>query len=331
RWSGASGIYMCDAGVSDAFSLPENRLLPIEQPVLAATLIDRVSLTYGETRYVMTFSTDSSGYTSGMLEEPYRYPMDADSVSMILNAIENTRLGAVEGEATIENREQYGMNAPLCVAVIHQAEGAYTTIDETGQLVARQLEEQQVEFVFGRAEGSFTYTCQYEGNVYLVSRLLMGALITGSAEQWITRQPANLGSAEISSLTVQTGSGNLDIRISRTERVLPNNQLETDEDGSILFDKALTLNGEAITEEQWDALKERLSAFTVSGDAPTDWSYQNATPRWTMTLITTGGTVRTISAYAMDAFSDALVVDGILKHYVHVEALAIALGEWMPA
>ena len=41
-----------------------------------------------------------------------------------------------------------------------------------------------------------------------------------------------------------------------------------------------------------------------------------------------GGTVRTIAAYPLDTFSDALMVDGVIRYYVHIEALDSVLGEF---
>ncbi len=51
-------------------------------------------------------------------------------------------------------------------------------------------------------------------------------------------------------------------------------------------------------------------------------------PRWQIVLTTEGGTVRTIAAYPLDTFSDALMVDGVIRYYVHIEALDSVLGEF---
>lgn len=331
RWSGDDGIYMCDAGINDAFSLTENRLLPVEQPVLEKTLIDRVDLQLkGSGKLSIAFSADSTGWVSGLLRVPYTYPLNATSTNAILTALENFRLGTREDEVSDENRAFYGFDDPLCVVEVHQNAGSRGAVNSEGQLVAELVEAQSLRFTIGRAEGDYFYTCEYEGNCYLISRFLAASLVGANPTKLITRNPADLGGAPLASLTVQTGAGALDIRIVRTERVLPNNQLETDQNGNPMYDTSVTANGEPMTTEQLDALVERLAALTVSGEVDAEWSPGGATPRWQLILTTTGGATRTIAAYPMDAFSDALVVDGVVKHYAHVEALEIAMAEWMP-
>ncbi|MEF9878949.1 MAG: DUF4340 domain-containing protein [Clostridia bacterium] len=332
RWSGDDGIYMCDKGVADAFLLTANRLLPVAQPTFEQTLIDRVTLyTQKSTALDLRFTTDSAGFISGTLLAPYTYPMSADAVQSVLGTFQNFRLGTREAEVTDENRAQYGFDQPLCVVEVHQNSGSHSVTDAQGQLMAELLDEQSIRFTIGREEGDFFYTCEYEGNCYLMSRFLVSSLLSASASKLITKNPADLGNVPLSNLTVQTGTGVLDIRITRTERVLPNNQLETDEQGNIIFDTAFTLsNGESMTQEQFDALIARLDAMTVSGELAPEWTAGGASPRWQIILTTVGGTTRTLSAYAVDAFSDALVVDGVAKHYVYIEALEMALAEWMP-
>ena len=59
----------------------------------------------------------------------------------------------------------------------------------------------------------------------------------------------------------------------------------------------------------------------MSGKIPADYSAEGKSPRWQIVLTTEGGTVRTIAAYPLDTFSDALMVDGVIRYYVHIEAL----------
>lgn len=50
-------------------------------------------------------------------------------------------------------------------------------------------------------------------------------------------------------------------------------------------------------------------------------------PRWRIVLTTVGGATREIAAYRLDAFSDALAVDGVAIHYVHEEAIDLILAD----
>ncbi|MEG2206542.1 MAG: DUF4340 domain-containing protein [Clostridia bacterium] len=331
RWSGAPGIYMCDIGISDAFSLKAERLLPVTQPVLEKTLIDELTLRRnGQSELSMTFTADSAGLISGTMQAPWHYAMSTESAASMLSSLQNLRLGTLLGEATAENRTKYGFDDPLCVVELHQHAGSRNVINADGQLMAEPLDEIRLRFTLGRTEGDAFYTCEYEGACYLVSRFLISALAEASPSALITRRPADLGGAELSGIRVQTGNGMLDIAVSRTERVLPNNQLETDEAGNPVYDIAILCNGQSMNADAFNGLCQRLAAMTIAGDLPAEWSPNGATPRWQIALTTVGGTTRTLAAYPLDAFSDAIAVDGVARHYLHVEALDSALAELMP-
>ena len=112
------------------------------------------------------------------------------------------------------------------------------------------------------------------------------------------------------------------MQITRSERVLPNNELETDAEGNVLYDTAVALNGSESTQELLDEVVSRLDALTVSADAPADWS-PSGSPRWTMILETETGLVRTVEAWKMDLFTDVIAVDGVMLHCVHSEAIDV--------
>ena len=331
RWSGDNGIYMCDVGISDALLMTANRLLPVEQPVMTRLLIDRLALTTADGQVIgMAFTSDAAGNAYGRLTSPYDYPMSADATDAMLTALTNFRLGTPEGDLTDDSYAEYGFDSPLLVLEAHSREGARSVVSDDGQLLAETAPEMTLRFTLGREEGDYYYTCLYEGARYNVSRFLCEALVNAKTAQLITRTPADLGDVYISAIAVQTGTGVLDAHAARVERVLPNNQLETDVDGNVLYDTTVTINGETATQEQYDALVSRLKSMKVSGSLPDGWSPDGKTPRWKLTLTTEGGQTRQITAYTLDAFSDALVVDGSALHYAYIEALNTALAEWMP-
>lgn len=331
RWSGNPGIFICDLGIVEALSLTANRLLPITQPVIEQSLIDELTIDLQVKESIgITFSADNEGYISGLMHTPFTYPLNAESTENLLTTLENFRLGTAQGTITDENLSEYGFDDPLCVFTLHQNAGSRSVVNSDGQLAAELLDEVTYRFTIGREEGSYFYTCEYEGECYYISRFLTVAVIQADPALLMTRTPANLGDAEISAIAIQTGAGAVDIRITRTEQVLQNNELATDDNGNILYDTLITLNGESIPEAKYNQLLEGLQGLTASDDLDPSWLQTTASPRWRMTITTTGGTTRTILAYPLDAFSNALVVDGVAKHYIHVEALEIAIGEFLP-
>ncbi len=331
RWSGSQKVYMCDEGVYEAFSYTAAMLLPVNQPILQKSLIDQVVIrARGQNSMELQLSTDSAGMTSGTLLSPYRYPLDATAIGDLVTAITNFRLGTFQEEVTPETLTTYGFDDPLTVIDIHQQAGVYGALDENGILTSHEADEQTLRIVLGRKEGDYFYTCEYDGKCYYVSAFLASALLAVTPDSLITRHPADLGGATLAQIQVQLGGRMLDIRRQQTERVLPNNQLATDEAGNTLYDVSATLNGEPIPAEAFDGLVNRLKIMQVAGDVDSHFSPGAATPRWQLTLTTTGGTVRTISAYPMDAFFDAIAVDGIVEHTLQAESLEAALADFLP-
>lgn len=328
RWSGGDGVFMGDSGMADALYTNPARLLPVTQPTVASALIDRIALETPAHRMEIAFSTGAGGAISGTLTAPYRYPLEQSRASVLLTALDSFRLGTREAALTPNNRAAYGFDAPLCTVTLHQASGYTTVVDENGQLAITSSPEQTLSFCIGRAEGDYFYTCEYQGTCYLVSRFIVETLVEAAPEKLVTRYPASLDEALLSDIQIDAPAGTFAMHISRAERVLPNNAIETDTDGQTVYDTSVTLNGEPVGEDVFDALAARLRALNVSGSLPPDWALpEGAQPRWRIVLVTEDGARRVVEAYRMDAFADALYVDGVALHYAHAEAIDLALGD----
>lgn len=328
RWSGDPGVYMCDAGIAETLSLSARQLLPIEQPRIAPSLVDEVEITnaHGTSRFVFEKGT------FGSLAEPYDYPLSQEGLTTLLTALQNFRLGVREAAVTDENRAFYGFDQPLCTVRLHQTAGMVNDIDQDGALVTLQREEQSLLFVIGRAEGEYFYTCEYEGACYFISRFLAEALVGADAESLITRYPlALVGDDPLAALRVQGPKGTLEVRVERVEQVLANNQLALDSQGNVQYKERITFNGQEVSREQLDALEDRMSTFAAVGDVPSDFALrEDAVARWQMALVTQGGRTRRVEAYRMDAFSDAIAVDGVIRHHVHADAIEAFMAGLIP-
>ena len=328
RWSGDDGVYMCDSGLTDALLTTATRLLPVEQPPLSKDLIDQITLSRPDGDTAVLLSNDGEGHYTGLLVEPYQYPVDSEQAEALLTALSSFRLGTREAEANAETRAQYGLDDPELTIWLHQAAGTVSAVDENGQLTTVDVEEQALRFVIGRAEGDFFYTCEYAGDCYLVSRFLLETVLAASPDTLVTRQPANLAGAALSDILIEAPQGDIHVTARYTERVLPNNDIETDADGNIVYDTAVALNGEEADAELLTTLTTRLNALTVSGDLTDAWTVpEGETPRWRIVLTTVGGSTRELAAYRLDAFSDALAVDGVAIHYAHEEAIDLILAD----
>lgn len=318
RWSGDPGVHMCGPEILDALSLSAERLLPVAELQISPSLVESLRLTNPSGQLLFYFS----GGASGTLEEPFAYPLSADGVSSLLSALQNFRLGAFEAVLTEENRAQYGFDNPLCVLEIAQKAGEVNEIDENGALFTAKHEAKQLRLVLGRAEDEYFYTCAYEGSCYLVSRFLVEVLVSAQSGTFLTRNPALLDDGTLVQAHLRTQTEELLLQVERAEQVLSNNELATDASGDVLWDVAARLNGESITEDELNAFLDQLNLLAVAGDLREAFvPAPDAEPRWTLVLRTDSGEVRTLEAYRMDAFSDALFLNGVARHYLHADAI----------
>lgn len=328
EWSGDDAIYLCDPGIYETFEYTADMLRTINQPAIDSTLVERVSiLKSGEDAIVCTFETSADDLFSGTLQSPFIYPMDQDSTENLLTALDNFRLGARLEAATEEIRAEYGLTTPQVVVKIAQRAGTYAYTDTEGVLQTYTLDANTITLNIGDQNGEFFYYCEVDGICYRVSSFLISAFLNADAMNYVSLNPADLGEETLQSITVQTGGGTLNFYATYTENVLPNNELETDDSGNVVYTTTVTLNGEEITEDAFDELISRLQQITVSGKLDSA-AEPEGTPRWQLTLTTVDGKTRTLAAYTMDSFSDILSVDGVALHYLSSEALDIALGDF---
>jgi len=321
RWSGASGIYLCHSGVLENLSLSEKVLLPFEQVSISPSLVENLRIQNVNGECVFAFD----GGSSGELVFPCRYPITDDTAQTLLTSLANFRLGSYEAPLTDENRASYGFDAPLCSLEITQREGVINVITEEGSLGTAQMDAQHFEFVIGRAEGEFFYTCAYQENIYLISRFLVETLVQADWQQLISRTPAAMGNALLTDIVFETAETTVEVHITRTESVLENNQLELDAEGNLVYLTSVTINGQEAPQEKQEVLLDSLNTFTVEGSIPANAKTEDE-PRWRITLVTEEGDIRVLEGYRLDVFSDALAVNGAMCHYVYDEAIDVLMA-----
>ena len=318
RWSGAPGIYTCHSGVLETLTLTENLLIPFEQPVIYGSLVHKLHLSNANGECSIEFADGAYG----RLIAPCVYPLPAAAAQSMMNAAENVRLGAYEAQLTDENRSFYGFDQPLCTIEIEQRAGMTSAVGEEGGLTLMEVSAQQQRFVIGRAEGEFFYTCAYEGDVYLISRFLVEMLVNADWRSLITRTPAAMEGSLLSYIVFETPAETIEVHVTHTERVLENNQLETDADGNLVYQTDVTVNGQAAPQELLDELLDRLNSFTVEGSIAAG-AVVDTEPRWRITLVTDTGDTRVLEGFRLDVFSDAVSMDGVMQHYVYNGAINV--------
>ena len=326
RWG--NGVYLCNSDMFDVFTMTKRRLLPLEKIQISAKLINEVTLTLADKEPIkMTFESDNQGVVFGTMITPISYPLKSDETKKILTSLENFRLGTKVEVLVPEKMEKLGFDKPLAVIEIHQKEGAYSYSNQNGELLAKQLPVMDLRFVIGKQKGEHFYNCEYSGSYYLVNRYMLEYIMGIDPVQLLTNRPADVGDVELGKVSLQTGAGLIDIRVNYSEKVLPNNELELDEFGKPIIETTVVCNGENMSLEAWNALVKRMKEFSVAGKISDDFNIKEHSPRWIWTLKSLGGIERKIEGYTMDAFSDAIVVDGVMRHFADKDAMEIVFGD----
>lgn len=326
RWSGDKGVHMCDEEVREALNFTENRLSDVARLEIDPSRIDEVIIRNAQGEMRLRFGREAYGE----LEEPFVYPLGAEAAQSLLSALEQFRLGTREALLTETNTAEYGFDHPLCVVELHQNAGSTSSIDGSGGLVVKQEEERSIQFVIGREEGAFFYTCAYEDQCYLVSRFLAEALVKTSADALLTRNPANMGDLPLESICIDAPDGTIEVQIVRTESVLPNNELETDEQGNVVYTTKLLLNGKEAAQETIDELGSRLAMMNASGKLPDGWTVPQEQPRWRIEMKSESGVVRVMEGYRLDLFTDVVVVNGMARHTMDSEQIELVTEGMIP-
>lgn len=327
-WSGDDALYLCNTGVYETFETTADMLRTVTQPPIIASLVESVSIQRkAETPIVCALRTDDDGTVQGTLQSPYAYPMSAQAAQALLSAVDSFRLGARLRPLTDDTLSLYGFDTPEAVVTIRLRGGQFSQVGDSGALSYFTLEPSSVTLTLGAADGDFFRYCAYDETCYRVSAFLVSAFLEADAAAYAATNPADMGADALTAITVQTGDGALDIRASYVETVLPNNELETDEYGNVVYTTQVTAGGNPVSAEAFEELVARLGQMSVSGTLPNETA-PIGTPLWRMVLETAGGESRRLAAYPMDAFSDVLAVDGVAVFYISKEALEIALGEF---
>ena len=104
-------------------------------------------------------------------------------------------------------------------------------------------------------------------------------------------------------------------QLSREPRVAEDNSLVTDENGEIIYDMAVSKNGQPASYAAFEAAYLRMETVRVSGILPDGWQ-QTEAAHTTFTLRTLAGSEHTIALTPFDALHDAVIVDGCALFYL---------------
>ncbi len=319
------GLYLATADLIDLFDQDLTVFHHVNQIVIHHQRIDRITIENGsgtlEAAWELnTDITSPDALSAWRMTVPYNYPCDADAMDTLTSAMEKLHLGRFVSKADDEAREKYGFNPPRRVITVHQAPGQIASIGDTGAYEITPYPESTLTLTIGTAEDDFVNYVEVGGTIYLVSSISQPLLNNLVPVSTLLRQPAAISLESIQSVLVEKGGEQNTYTLLRVEKLLPNNELATDEEGNVLKDTFVDLNGQRSSFEKFEASVTAMQAVTVSGRLPEGFVSQEQ-PYAKIVFTFVDGRTRTLELAAFDALHDALGVDGTYLYYLPKGAL----------
>ena len=317
---GDPGLYLASADLIEMFDQDLAAFHHVDQPVIHRRRIDKITMENGsgtiEAAWELeTDITDQDALSAWRMTAPYRYPSDASAMETLTSAMEKLYLGQFVAKATEEAKERYGFTPPKRVITVHQAAGQVATIAESGAYEITPYPESTLRLTIGTAEGDYVDYVEVGGTIYLVSTISQPLLNNLVPANTLLLQPAAISLDRIQSVAVEKSGERHTYTLRRIERLLPNNELATDEQGNVLVDTFVDLDGKEASLPDFEAAITALQAVTVSGRLPEGFiSMEKPTARLVFTLL--DGRTRTLECVPFDALHDALGVDGTYLFYL---------------
>lgn len=318
-------LYLASADLIDLFDQDVTAFHQVDQPVIHHQRIDGITIQNGsglaEAAWKLeTDITDANALSAWRMTSPYSYPCDAGAMETLVSALEKLYLGRFVSKTTKEASAQYGFTPPRRVITLHQAAGEIAAVGVSGAYEVTPYPESTLTLTIGTAGDDYVDYVEVGGSIYLVSTLsqpLLGNLVP---ENTLLKQPAAISLDTIQSLTVESSGESRTYTLKRVERVLPNNDLAYDENGNLLTDTFVDLNGREYSFPDFEAAITALQSVTVSGRLPGGFAPEGSS---SIRLIFTlqDGRTRTVEAAPFDALQDALGIDGTYLYYLPKGAL----------
>lgn len=316
---GSPALYAIDKGTADIFTTDRALLREIVQPTLHAQRFDRITLASPDSTVEWALSGaigNSDASERWSLTHPVAYPADATALASLREHIASLRLGAWVAEATPDNIALYGFDAPRLTLTVRQAAGDMGAANATGEYEVTSWPESVFTLAVGGAQTADIDYVLYEGHIYIASHYALAALMDLDWRETLSRFPVLTAAGNLRRLVIEeNGAITEDFVITRTEQVAENNDLVTDYDGSVVYDRTVTRNGEPFAWDAFEGAYQKLVTVLVSGTLPQGWA-QEAAPHTIYTFEDVDGTLHTVALADFDALHDAVAVDGQAMFYL---------------
>jgi hypothetical protein len=318
-------LYLASADLIDLFDQDVTAFHSIDQPLIHCQRIDNITIQNGSGEVqaawkLETDITDANALSAWRMTAPYNYPCDADAMDTLVSALEKLYLGRFVSKATTAAKAQYGLAPPRRIITLHQAAGDMAKVSESGAYEVQPYPESMLTLLIGTASEDYLEYVEVDGSIYLVSTISQPLLESLVPENTLLKQPAAVAVDTIKSLAVESGGESRMYTLKRVERVLPNNDLAYDEQGNVLMDTFVDVNGKEASFADFEAAITQLQSVTVSGRLPSDF-VPDGSNSFKLVFTLLDGRTRTLETVPFDALQDALGIDGTYLFYLPKGAL----------
>ena len=315
---GDDRLFAFSNGSVDALFVNRDTLRKVSQPPLHKARIARVTLhtPAGVIEWTLEGDIhDADAIDRWQITQPFQYPADAAAMTRLLTSVAGVHLGAYVGPATPEKLAACGFDAPRLTIDVHLAAGTIATNSASGAAEAVDYPDQTLTYVIGGEKSDLIDYVLFDGHLYTTSRFNIGMFLDYDVRATMSRYPVMVALGNLAKLTIIEPTGTAEYVLTRTERVAANNELVTDEDGSVLYDVTVTRNGEPYDYDAFAAVYNVWSLVTVSGVLP-EGEYSLEEPPYRYIFTDVDGTVHEVGLTTFDALHDAVIVDGHAAFYL---------------
>lgn len=317
---GDARLFAVDQDTAEELEVSRESLRTVEQPMLHAERMDEICLLDAQGEIVAQWQLEgdagASDAASGWrMIAPYRYPADEEAMTSLRKNLANLRLGVCVGNATPENLQTYGLDAPRFTIVVHQAAGTMGQIGEDGSFASSEWPESTLTVQVGGAKNDVMDYVRVGDSIYQSAHYLLELFMNYAPLDSISRYPVMVKMEELASLTVTTAEGVTVYTVQREEQVGENNQLLTDAEGNVLWTTTCARNGETISASAFAAAWEQLRTVRVTGLLPEGYDAARP-PHTTLCMTTVTGRTHTLALAPYDALHDAVIMDGTALFYL---------------
>lgn len=302
---GDSRVFTIAPDVYECYANTRMALHDVRDPALNGDLIDRIAFA-GEAPFTLEKRADGWYLTA-----PFVYPLADAAMDTLLGKLGGLRFAQFVARAEDADLAALGLSPPVRTLTLDIAPSIVTGYDASGAVTGQTaLDGYRLIFDLGHAESEVVFYCLYRGEVVKATVFSAGFLLTQGYDSLLLTAPFNAPTNDITRLTWEEGGQTRAYDIRLQERVLANNQFETDENGNILYDLAVRRDGEQVDSDAFLTAYARLLDLRTADRLPADYRLPDAAPALCVT-VTRSGAARRVAFYPLDALHLAVAVDGV--------------------